>query len=401
MRLLIFQEQHFMKLPNGEVWADKQSDCHFWERYLRVFDQVIVCARMRDVQEIGVKALRSDRPEVKYIGMPDFRGIGGLLKNFSMIQDSISKAITEADCILFRAPSPISMVCYRIVAKSGKPFAVELMNNPQTHYSMEAMQKWYQPLLSRFITNQTKRMCQRANGVAYVTEHMLQELYPSRARLIGDCKNYFEASYSTIKLEKSDYVLNPWQSKRPDPIVFVNSGEMVDYRKGQNLVIDTVSILRKKGYNINAIFIGDGDKRSEFEAYAAKVGIKDYTKFVGWKSGFPSVQQELIKGHFFIFPSRGEGLPRSVIEAMASGLLCFGSRIDGISELLDEDNLVDEFTGDAFAEKIEPFLINWPKCISTRLVQFDRSKKYENSLLTKQRDLFYHKLAACVRDDNE
>lgn len=397
MTILVIQEQHFTTLTNGEVWVDKQSNREFWTRYLRVFDQVRVFARMSYANSVGNKALRSDRPEVQYYGIPDFRGISGIIRNYWIIQKALSKAIKQVDCIIFRAPSPISMVCYRLVAKSGKPFAVELMNNPKTHYSKEAMQKWYQPLVAHFIIHQTKKMCRRANGVSYVTDHVLQELYPSTARTNGESDSYFESSYSTIKLEEKDYQFNPWSERRPAPVVFVHSGEMVDYRKGQNIIIDTVSILKKKGYDIRALFIGGGDKRSEFEAYAAQNGLTEDVEFVGWKSGFSNVQQELLKGHFFLFPSRGEGLPRSIIEAMASGLLCFGSNIDGITELLDPENLVEEFSGEAFAAKIEPFLQDWTKSIRKREEQFQISKKYENSLLSMKRDRFYQKLAACVK----
>lgn len=400
MKALVIQEQHFMALPTGEVWVDKQSDRQFWDRYLRVFDQVIVFARMHNTDNIGIKALRSDRPEVSFIGIPDFRGIGGLLKNYHVIQKALKRALKEVDCVLFRAPSPISMVCYRLVASSGKPFAVELMNNPKTHYSREAMKKWYQPMIACFVTNQTKRMCKRANGVAYVTETVLQQLYPSTARLYGETKSHFESSYSTIKIEKDNYICCPWEKKRPDPVVFIHSGEMVDYRKGQNIVIDAAALLLTQGYPIRIHFIGDGDKREEFEEYAALKGIKDAVQFVGWKSGFAKVQEELLKGHFFIFPSRGEGLPRSIIEAMASGLLCFGSNIDGISELLDSDCLVDSYSGKAFAEKIEVFLKDWSKTIQKREEQFQLSKKYENSILSAKRDVFYQKLAECVKRGN-
>ena len=69
---------------------------------------------------------------------------------------------------------------------------------------------------------------------------------------------------------------------------------------------------------------------------AKELGVSNAIEFTGWKSGFKQVQAELLRGHFFVFPSSGEGLPRSVIEAMASGLLCFGSKIDGVVELLNE-----------------------------------------------------------------
>ena len=385
-----------MKLPNGEVWVDKQSDRDFWSRYLRVFDKLVVCARMQSTESVGTKALRSDRPEVTYIGMPDFRGIKGLLTHYFAIQKALKRAIKEADCIMFRAPSPISLVSYRRVVKSKKPFAVELMNNPITHYSKDAMKKWYQPLVSAFITNQTKRMCRRANGVAYVTESVLQKMYPSTARINGTSDNFFESSYSTIRLEENNYICKYWDKSRPEPIVFVHSGEMVDYRKGQIIVIDALSILKEQGFPVRAIFIGDGIKRAEFEEYAKSKNIDKNTEFVGWKSGFPQVQKELLKGHIFLFPSLGEGLPRSVIEAMASGLLCFGSRIDGIVELLDDENLVDVFSGEAFADKIKPFLENWDQSIYYRNLQFERSKKYENTKLSMKRDDFYNRLALCA-----
>ena len=70
MKLLVIQEQHFTRLPNGEVWVDKQSDTKFWERYLNVFDEIVVCARMKNADKLGKKALRSDRENVTFVGMP-------------------------------------------------------------------------------------------------------------------------------------------------------------------------------------------------------------------------------------------------------------------------------------------------------------------------------------------
>ncbi len=397
MKLLVIQEQHFTQLPNGEVWVDKQSDVRFWERYLKVFDSLIVCARMKKSRQTGVKALRSDRKEVTFIGMPDFRGAGGIIKHYPAIRRALTKALKEADCVIFRAPSPISMVSYSIVRKSRKPFAVELMNNPQTHFSVQSMHHIYQPFIQKFITNQTKRMCRTANGVSYVTEHVLQQLYPSTARINRKKgQKYFESSYSTINLYAEDYKKREWSNKCPDPIVLVHIGEMLDHRKGQDIFIETIAELKKQGYSIRGILIGDGEIRSEFEALAQKLGVMSELNFVGWKSGFQNVQPELMKGHILVFPSTGEGLPRSVIEAMASGLLCFGSKIDGVCELLSGELLVDKFDGKAFANKIKPYLENWEKAIQSRDELFERSKKYESSKLEEKRTDFYKKLKKCV-----
>ncbi len=396
MKLLVIQEQHFMKLPNGEIWVDKQSDVKFWDRYLSVFDEIVVCARMRECESVGKKALRSDRDRVSFVGMPDFRGTGGIVKNYAAIQRALKTALAQTDCVIFRAPSPISMVSYNIVKRSKKPFAVELMNNPMTHFSSQSMKSFYQPLIQKKITNQTKKMCLKANGVAYVTEHVLQELYPSTARIKGESNRYFESYYSTINLSAESFVNKQWSDDLPDPIVFIHSGEMMDYRKGQNVFIETLANLKSKGFSVKGILIGDGDKRQEFEELAAKLDIRDEIEFTGWKSGFALVQKELLRGHIFVFPSTGEGLPRSLIEAMASGMLCFGSDIDGICELLPEKLLVKELSAEAFTDKIVPLLENWSEISALKEQLFEKSKEYENSKLNIRRRAFYSKLKKCT-----
>lgn len=84
--LLVIQEQHFVR--NGsEVYTDVQSDSSFWERYLAVFDRLVVCARMRDAapnDDLG-GMLRSTHPRVEFVGLPDFQGATGPVKNFSVI----------------------------------------------------------------------------------------------------------------------------------------------------------------------------------------------------------------------------------------------------------------------------------------------------------------------------
>ena len=393
MKLLVIQEQHFTKLPDGQVWVDKQSDTKFWERYLKVFDEIVVCARMKHADTLGVKALGSDRKKVSFIDMPDFRGAAGIIKYYTKIQKALSVALRDADCVIFRAPSPISMVSYGIVRRSGKPFAVELMNNPYTHFSPGSMHHIYQPIIQKFITNQTKRMCKSANGVSYVTDHVLQQLYPSTAKLLGrNTEKYFESSYSTINIKQEDYIKTAWPENRPEKVVLVHSGEMLDYRKGQDVFIKAIAELKQKGYPVKGILIGDGVIRSEFEALVEKLNMSNDIEFTGWKSGFKQVQAELLRGHFFVFPSSGEGLPRSVIEAMASGLLCFGSKIDGVVELLDEPMLVEQMDGHAFAQCIEPYLKDWQKARVERDNQFEKSKNYEASILEKRRTAFYTKL---------
>lgn len=81
-------------------------------------------------------------------------------------------------------------------------------------------------------------------------------------------------------------------------------------------------------------FIGDGGYRSTLTKMASDQGIADRVKFLGWLAAGPAVRAELDRADLFVLPSRTEGLPRALVEAMARGLPCIGSTAGGIPELL-------------------------------------------------------------------
>lgn len=393
MRLLVIQEQHFVRMPNGEVWVDEQSDSKFWERYLNVFDEVIVCARFRHADTYDTKNLvRSDHEHVSFVELPNTRGIGALIKNIRQVRKVMKAAMKDCDRIIFRAPSPMSMVAYPLAKRSRRPFAAEIMNNPATHYSRAAMHNFYQPVIQCAIVRQTRSLCRTANGVSYVTEKVLQEFYPSRARLYGESKKYFESSYSTIRMEENRYSYDEWPEQKPEKITFIHTGKMQDNRKGQDTFIKTISILRGMGYNIEGILVGDGVMRKDFEQLGSRLGLDDCLDFVGWKAGFEAVQKEIKRAQIAVFPSIGEGLPRSAIECMAQGVLCFGSKVDGICELLEGDCLVPDCTPECFATHIRKYLDNWSMVLTERKKQYSASRRYEYSILEKRRTDFYRKL---------
>ena len=396
MKLLVIQEQHFVRMPNGEVWVDEQSDSKFWERYLDVFEEVVVCARFRYANSYNTDNLMpSDHVNVTFVELPNTRGVGELVKKMPKVIKTMKVAMNDCDRIIFRAPSPISMIAYPLAKFSHKPYAAEVMNNPYTHFSPEAMHHFYQPFLRKLIVSQTKSLCKNANGVSYVTENVLQELYPCTARMNGESNRFFESNYSTIRMEDSRYSFDEWPNEIPNPITLIHTGKMQDNRKGQDLFIKTVAKLREKGFNVKGILVGDGVMREEFEKLGHELNVDEYLEFTGWRTGFEAVQKELKRAQIAVFPSLGEGLPRSVIEAMAQGLLCFGSKIDGISELLDNNCLIEEYNVDCFVKHIENFFIHWENVKAEREKQYVRSLNYRTEIVSEKRRSFYMKLREC------
>ncbi len=98
--------------------------------------------------------------------------------------------------------------------------------------------------------------------------------------------------------------------------------------------------------------VGEGELEAELRALADALGVPLHLAGTVPNEALPA----LLRRHsLFILPSLHEGLPKVLIEAMAMGMICIGSRIDGITDLIrDGENgyLIDGFTPEAIAAAI-------------------------------------------------
>jgi colanic acid/amylovoran biosynthesis glycosyltransferase len=102
--------------------------------------------------------------------------------------------------------------------------------------------------------------------------------------------------------------------------------------KGHGVLLEALSILRRDGTEAMVEFAGDGEIRSDLEAQAVRLGVSDRVHFLGGLH--PSeIPEHLRRADVFCLPSFSEGLPVSIMEAMAVGLPVVTTYIGGIPEL--------------------------------------------------------------------
>jgi glycosyltransferase involved in cell wall biosynthesis len=99
---------------------------------------------------------------------------------------------------------------------------------------------------------------------------------------------------------------------------------------------------------VDAVIVGDGPQRGELEALVARLGLQDRVRFEGERRDVPSL---LAHADLFVLSSRSEGLPVSVLEAMAAGLPVVASAVGGIAELV-VDGETGVLVGPADAEAL-------------------------------------------------
>lgn len=401
MKALVILENHFIRDSNGKVWCNRIIDYEYLKRYLNIFEEIIVCGRFSHKEVIeDKKMLCVSGKNVEFLELPDFIGAIGLLKNYFKIRKLIKSILNDIDCCLMRAPTHLAFVTYDIFIKNNIPFAVEFMMAADKMFEGDSSVK---KILNSFLVYKAKDMCKKANGVSYVTDHILQKIYPCHATLYPKDNTYFTESYSSINLPEKFFYEQKWNpNKKPSVFRIIHTGYMDSYRKGQDTLIKAIKIVIDKGYtNIKLVLIGDGNKRKEFEELVISLGLSNYVEFKGLISNKNELMDELKKSNLFVFPTHSEGLPRSIIEAMAVGLPCISSPVDGIPELLDEEYLIDYNNLEGYAEKIIELINNWEQMIIEGKKNYYMSKKYCLENLECKRNEFYKKLRKKCMKGNE
>lgn len=103
-------------------------------------------------------------------------------------------------------------------------------------------------------------------------------------------------------------------------------------QKGVDCLLDAMARLPDPAV-VALTVVGDGPARPELEAQAARLGLSGRVAFVGWRGRdeLPGLYQT---ADVFVLPSRDEGMPNVVLEAMACGLPVVATDIPGSRDLV-------------------------------------------------------------------
>jgi glycosyltransferase involved in cell wall biosynthesis len=84
---------------------------------------------------------------------------------------------------------------------------------------------------------------------------------------------------------------------------------------------------------VSAVLVGDGPEREPLEALAAELGLAERLVITGWRS---DARAYLGAVDVFCLPSRYEGFPLAILEAMLGGLPVVATRVGSVAEAVLE-----------------------------------------------------------------
>ncbi len=335
--LIVTHVQH--KAHGGKIYAygPYVREMNLWFKHV---DEVMVVAPLREEAPSPI-----DEPyakDVRFLRVPAFSLIGAsemlkTLVKLPLIKTQIFRGMLAADHIHLRLPGNMGLLGSLIqTVFPAKPKTVKYAGN----WDPQSAQPWSYRLQKKIVSSPV------------LTRHAKVLVYGEWPGQSSNIVPFFTASYS--ETDKEPVEVRDLQA--PLRALFV--GSLIEGKRPA-LAVDAVGLLRSRDINIRLDIYGDGPVRTDLEKRIAEQKLNDAVRLHG-KQSAETVREAYKQAHFLIFPSRSEGWPKVVAEAMWWKCLPVTTRVSAVPYMLDEGrrgSLVEP-DAEAIAREITGYLQN-------------------------------------------
>jgi len=315
-------------ISHTEHYQDEHGTLKAWgstvteiNHLLDIFDHIVHLAPLHQGTPPNSSLAYVDNKRISFIALKPSGGKG--LQKLSIAWTALSnfkkihKAIQEADIIQFRAPTGMGLyVLPYLKWFNSKPYWVKYAGN------------WIDPNMPLGNRLQKQWLLKHLEPETQVTYNGNWVDKPGFLSFDNPC-------FTTADYQEARSALDqkPNLKKEGWTLCFVGA---LNAHKGVPLIIEA---LKKKPetLHIKAMhFVGDGPDRDHYEALAKNLKVTTY--FHGFLPK-PEVYQVLAQSDALVLPSKSEGFPKVVGEAMAYGCVPIVSRVSCMEDyILDGDN---------------------------------------------------------------
>ena len=134
----------------------------------------------------------------------------------------------------------------------------------------------------------------------------------------------------------------------------------LDAQKGLGWLLHMASKFFAQFNQHDLLVVGQGPAREDLERMVKELGIDRWVRFAGWRADVPAI---LASSDVLVLPSRWEGMPNVVLEAMAAGKPVVACDVEGVSELLGpwaDAQVVPPGDAEAFLDRLAAILEDAP-----------------------------------------
>ena len=243
--------------------------------------------------------------------------------------------------------TPIAAMCTRLACRKARKNGTKVLYTAHGFHFFKGA-----PLTNWLLFFPIEWMCSFFTDVLITIN---KEDYAFSKKHLHAKKNYYVPGVGLNTTAFSEVVVDK-QKKREemgvsqDATVLISVGELNE-NKNQEVVIRAMAKIQNK--NLHYFLAGVGEKDEYLKTVAKECGVSGRVHLLGFRK---DIKELLAASDIFCFPSKREGLPVSLMEAMAAGLPCIASKIRGNVDLIKNERngfLVNPEDVDGFAKAIQ------------------------------------------------
>lgn len=373
----------------NEVYCSVTLTNEMFSRFFAVVDTLYVVVRTfesdKTYSELNLKPLNTNN--MVMVDVPNIVSAKGLVLLKNKFKADIKSMVEEMDMIFARMPSITSNSIIEIARASKKPYLVEVGGCAWDSY-------WNHGLSGKVVAPYMY-LCARKNikeaaFATYVTKKFLQRRYPNKG-VNTNCSNVYLTPVGEEILKERLKKIEATDLTHP---VFGQAVNSIDVKyKGEHLILRAMKDLKERG--IIAEFQVAGPGTGDFlKAEAERYGVTEQLKLLGTLQK-PEMLEWLKSIDVYTQPSKQEGLPRSVIEAMSFGCVAVGSDLAGIPELLDKECLFNPDKNDQIVKALL-WVLARKNMIAQAKVNFERAKEYNLADIEQRRKRIFEEYRSFI-----
>jgi len=335
------------------IWRDSQGyflDDAFSKFVLAFdqdFDRITFCGRVApaDAQKARLYPLNPDKHQVcpfpYYDNIYSFYTKGLFI--LPQVMSILKKNLDQWDLVWLPAPHPIGVMAACFCRQKNKPFFFLVRQNlkEQVRHRCRGINQKVSMSLVHLLERLSQRLSRKALVFTVGQELLAQYrkrnpfVFPVIISLVSerDLLADFPQDSRDGLIKQPDGLIRPSAA----PIRLLSIGRL-DPEKGLTYLIRALDdLLRREDREVSLTIIGRGKEESLLRQEVRERGLEDAVQFPGYVSHGPELFNYYRNHDLFILPSlTGEGLPQTILEAMASRLPVIATAVAGIPYFIQD-----------------------------------------------------------------
>lgn len=219
--------------------------------------------------------------------------------------------------------------CALVAEKAGLPSVVKVAGHLSDLGPRTGWRKYWGQ------TQRRRKVLDRLSGVIAISSDIASELQSygipeSKIVRIPNGVNC-ERFMPLVSVEERNAVRERLKLPHMPLITFLGG---INKRKQPHLMVEALILLRKRGIDCHMVFTGPFDDRAYLDQLRGMVNDHRLEDFVSLLGSVSETTEILQVSDIFCLPSRLEGMPNALLEAMACALPCISTNISGVKDIV-------------------------------------------------------------------